>query len=94
MLDKGQAIAKDSNCQKTSVKQDDPDPFWDEEFRLPVFHTDQELKLQMWDSDLGSPDDEIGQGSFELQGLLSGTAREVQVEINFVQVHLSFPFQP
>ena len=81
VLDKGQSLTKDTQCQKTTVKVDDPNPVWAEEFRLPVFQPDQELTLQMWDWDLGSPDDEIGQGSLLIQELLSGTTRDVAVEI-------------
>ena len=86
VMDKGQSSTKDTKYEKTTVKVDDPNPVWAEEFRLPVFRPDQELTLQMWDWDLGSPDDEIGQGSLLIQELLSGVTREVAVEMKPAQV--------
>ncbi|KAL3137181.1 hypothetical protein ABBQ32_006746 [Trebouxia sp. C0010 RCD-2024] len=84
VMNPGQAVKdmKDTDCQKTTVKQDDPDPVWgEEEFRLPVFQPEQELTLQMWDWDLATADDEIGQGSLAIKDLMNGGTREVAVAI-------------
>lgn len=81
-------MMKANECQKTTVKQDDPNPVWAEEFQLPVYRPDQELIVQMWDSDLVSPDDEIGQATLAIVDLMSGTSTEVAAEIQFVQVNL------
>ena len=80
-------MMKTTECQKTTVKQDDPNPVWAEEFQLPVYRPDQELIVQMWDSDLVSLDDEIGQATLAIVDLMSGTLTEVAAEI-FVQVNL------
>jgi hypothetical protein len=60
----------------TRVLQDNMDPYWDETCFVTVtpqeLNVDEKLRLQLWDSDRGTADDDLGRIELDIKELMKG----------------------
>jgi hypothetical protein len=72
-----------SNTQSTSVKTKTLSPQWNQSFTFPMEDvTVTTVAFQLWDSDLRSSDDLLGECSYDISALLLGIASEVTLPVS------------
>jgi len=82
---------KDYGYQKSSVKQGDVNPVWNEDFQFNIPTLDNMvLTLQVFDSDIGSRDDNCGRCKIKLEkeGITSSPKRfEKTIDRNLIRAN-------